>query len=61
VTSRVVKQSHLIDSIEDNADEVLGKREMEIMGGISPEKALQYNVVLQDINQKISRVSWKAL
>jgi hypothetical protein len=50
--------SQMIANVEDNSDELLGHK--EIMDGISAEKALQYNIVLQDINQKICRVSWKA-
>jgi hypothetical protein len=41
------------DSAHDAADKVL-------ISSISAEKALQYNIVLQDINSKIGRVGWRA-
>lgn len=34
------------------------QEEEDIMAGITAEKALQYNIVLQDINRKIKKASW---
>lgn len=34
--------------------------DIALLQGVSAEKALQYNIVLQDINAKIPRVSWRA-
>lgn len=42
--------SDIAHEIEDKA----------IIASITPEKALQYHIVLQDINSKICRVSWRA-
>jgi len=46
-------QSPVSESAYEAADQAL-------LSTVSAEKALQYNIVLQDINSKLHRVSWRA-
>lgn len=43
-----------------NSDAAREAADKALILSISPEKALQFHIVLQDINSKIGRVGWRA-